>query len=55
MIEVNGFQIDPQKYIDKWTNWALEATPATDEQITTNVKALYKKANLKEPEISVLS
>ena len=53
MIEINGIQIDPQKYIDKWTNWALEATQATDEQVIGNVKTLYKKANLKEPEVVV--
>lgn len=53
MIEINGFQVDPQKYVTKWTNWALEATQATDEQIVSNVKALYKKTNLKEPEVKV--
>lgn len=53
MIKVNGFQIDPQKYVDKWTNWALEATPATDEQVISNVKSLYKKSKLKEPEVKI--
>ena len=53
MIEVNGHKIDPQYYIDKWTNWALEATPATDERVIQNVKNLYKKAKLKEPEVKV--
>ena len=52
-IEINGFKINPQHYIDKWTNWALEATPATDEQVINNVKALYKKSNLAEPEVLV--
>ena len=52
-IEINGFKINPQHYIDKWTNWALEATPATDEQVINNVKALYKKANLAEPKVLV--
>lgn len=53
MIELNGFKIDPQKYVEKWTNWALEATPASDEQVISNVKELYKKAKLKEPEVKV--
>ena len=52
-IEINGFKINPQHYIDKWTNWALEATPATDEQVINNVKSLYKKANLAEPKVLV--
>ena len=53
MIEINGKSIDPQYYIEKWENWALNATPATNEQVISNVKALYKKSNLKEPEVKV--
>ena len=53
MIEINGIAIDPQHYIDKWTNWALEATLATDEQVTKNVEWLYKKANLKKPKVVI--
>ena len=52
-IIINGIEIDPQYYIDKWTKWALEATPATDEQVISNVKTLYKKANLQEPNVLV--
>ena len=52
-IIINGIEIDPQYYIDKWTKWALEATPATDEQVISNVKTLYKKANLQEPKVIV--
>jgi len=52
-ITINEIEIDPQYYIDKWTNWALEATPATDEQITKNVQWLYKKAGLKKPQVEV--
>ena len=53
MIEINGRQIDPQHYIDKWTNWALEATPATDEQVIRNVQRLYEKSGLEKPEVKV--
>ena len=52
-IIINGIEINPQYYIDKWTKWALEATPATDEQVISNVKTLYKKANLQEPNVLV--
>ena len=53
MIEINGYKIDPQHYIDKWTNWALEATPATDKEVTENVQWLYANAGLKKPKVRV--
>ena len=52
-ITINNIEIDPQYYVDKWTNWAVEATPTIDEQVIQNVKTLYKKANLKEPDVKV--
>ena len=52
-ITINGTEIDPQYYINKWAAWALEATPSTDEQVIENVQKLYEKANLRKPEVRV--
>ena len=48
-ITINNKEIETQDYVDKWVKLSLEATPATDEEITNNMKMLYKKSNLKEP------
>jgi len=50
---INNIEIDTQYYINKWTNWALEATPATDEQVINNIQTLYSKAKLNKPEVKV--
>ncbi len=49
LLEINGHKIDTDYYVKKWTDWALQATPATDEQIKENIGKLYKKAGLKKP------
>ncbi|RTL06191.1 hypothetical protein EKK58_06125 [Candidatus Dependentiae bacterium] len=48
-LTINNIEIDTDYYIKKWVNIALEATPATDEQIKNNINKLYKKSGLKEP------
>jgi len=52
-LTINNVEIATDDFVKKWTDWALEATPATDEQVTKNIQTLYKKARLKKPEVRV--
>ena len=47
---INNIEIDTDYYVKKWVDLALEATPATDEQVISNIKKLYSKAGLKKPQ-----
>ena len=52
-LTINNKTIETDDYVKKWTDWALEATPATDEEVIKNVQWFYKNANLSKPEVKV--
>lgn len=52
-LKINGHIIKTDEYVQKWTDWALDATQETDEEITQNVQWLYTQANLKKPKVMI--
>ena len=48
-LEINGHVIETEDYVKKWTDWALDATPLTDEEVTRSIQRLYELAGLPQP------